>query len=335
MERVLADAFYNRNCYGSLYRVEQKDKMKREPVIDLDYSVDRTYFTNRHQAQFIIQNLLSRFHFRLRDAHSTTSDMFEMEESEEFTSDRNEHYTTDQSSIERYERHNALFDDEHQLIDHDMDPLLSYSEHLMKHDAGTGLFRMVSAKDHSIDLIRICPTYKCKLSKVRNLIRYYNHLVFDFDTHHLVVEHLSDGNFDPVLRDCLATLLDSSSVVNAENLRFELPSHCKRRTEQRRESVQNRKYSMYRKKISDNSQEDDTERESLVNPIKYYRVNIEQLVKETKGFNHAAYQTSYPAANIDQFSFLDYTHLSHVSLAVTESSEKVFLLATYGGIVAL
>lgn len=66
MEKVLTDAFYNRNCYDSLYRVEQKDQMKRESRVDLDHSVDRTYFTNRHQAQFIGQNLLARFHFQMK-----------------------------------------------------------------------------------------------------------------------------------------------------------------------------------------------------------------------------------------------------------------------------
>jgi len=42
MEKLLADVFYNRNYYGSLYRVEQKNGKKRQPEIDLDYSVDRT-----------------------------------------------------------------------------------------------------------------------------------------------------------------------------------------------------------------------------------------------------------------------------------------------------
>ena len=291
MEKVLADAFYNRNCYGSLYRVEQKDKMKREPRVDLDHSVDRTYFTNRHQAQFIGQNLLARFHFQTRDSHATTSDIFEMEEDDE--SDTEHHSPVDQPLIQSYERQHALCDEKNQLVDHGMSPcdfevakvpMLSYSEHLMKEEAGSSLFRMISAKDHFIDLVRLCPTSKCKLSKVRNLIRYYNNLVFDFDTHHLIVERSFDEKSDSFLRDCLETLQDSYSNENR---------------------------------------------------IEHYRVNIEQLAKETKGFNHASFQSSYPAVNIDQFSFLDYTHLSHVSLAISESSEKVFVLATYGGIVAL
>ncbi|CAF1599482.1 unnamed protein product, partial [Didymodactylos carnosus] len=57
MERVLADVFYNRNCYGSLYRVKQNDKKKRESIVDFDHSVNQTYLTNRHQSQFIEQDL--------------------------------------------------------------------------------------------------------------------------------------------------------------------------------------------------------------------------------------------------------------------------------------
>ncbi|CAF3929121.1 unnamed protein product, partial [Rotaria sp. Silwood1] len=47
--RVLYSVFYNQNCYSSLYRVTQKDENKRQPIIDFDHSVDRTYMTNRHQ----------------------------------------------------------------------------------------------------------------------------------------------------------------------------------------------------------------------------------------------------------------------------------------------
>jgi hypothetical protein len=70
MEKLLADTFYNRNCYGSLYPVKQKDKNKRQPMVDLDYSVDRTYMTNRHQSQFIGQNILSRLHLQVKRSDS-------------------------------------------------------------------------------------------------------------------------------------------------------------------------------------------------------------------------------------------------------------------------
>ncbi|UJR07195.1 hypothetical protein I4U23_011483 [Adineta vaga] len=63
-----ADAFYNNgNCYGSLYRVKRIDENKCQPTMDLNSSVDRTYITNRHQSQFIGQDLLPDLHFTLKD----------------------------------------------------------------------------------------------------------------------------------------------------------------------------------------------------------------------------------------------------------------------------
>ncbi|CAF1050932.1 unnamed protein product [Rotaria sp. Silwood1] len=35
-------------------------------MIDFDHRVDRTYMTNRHQSQFIGQDLLSRFHLKIK-----------------------------------------------------------------------------------------------------------------------------------------------------------------------------------------------------------------------------------------------------------------------------
>ncbi|UJR12472.1 hypothetical protein I4U23_016647 [Adineta vaga] len=301
MERVLADAFYNRNCYGSLYRVQQKDRIKRESMIDLDHSVDRVYVTNRHQSQFIGQDLLSRFHFKTRDLHSTTSDIFGMEELDDSQESQKSNEKIDDNMIEVYERQHALLDRKNKLVDHsfdstgdlrnDEDSVTRYHQHLIEQGpAGTGLFRMISAKDHFIAIVRECyRTNKCRLSSIRNMIRYYNHLVFDFDTHQLTVERLSNEmssniDSDSLLYDCVKLLEESTTEEN---------------------------------------------------PISFYRVNIEQLAKETKGFNHAAFQSSYPAVNIDHFSFLDYTHLSHVHLAVAQNNNSVFVLTTYGGIVAI
>ncbi|CAF2131296.1 unnamed protein product [Rotaria magnacalcarata] len=71
------------------------------------------------------------------------------------------------------------------------------------------------------------------------------------------------------------------------------------------------------------------------NPILYYRINIEKLAKETKGFNHASCQCGYPAVEIDQFLFLDYTYLSHVHLTAGQNTDHAFVLIMYGGIAAL
>ncbi|CAF1135810.1 unnamed protein product [Adineta steineri] len=69
-----------------------------------------------------------------------------------------------------------------------------------------------------------------------------------------------------------------------------------------------------------------------------YRVNIEKLAKEIRGFNHASMSWLSSAelpTKVDQFSFLHYTYLSHVCLEVTRNDDCVIVLATYGGAVAL
>jgi hypothetical protein len=290
MERVLADAFYNRNCYGSLYRVKQKEKERRQPIVDFDHSVDRTYLTNRHQSQFIGQDLLSRFHLTIKSSDSSDS---------EANDDENQ---PRKSELLFHQRKHAWYDSKNKLVDHNLescnsepcdsertnDTKLSYCEHLLKQtekDSGTSLFRMISAKDPFLYPVCGCgmgSNYSSE--RVRGFMRFYNHLIFDFDSHQLTVERLSDRE--------LSNSLSYDGIWTLERL------------------VQEK------------------------SPISFYRVNIEHLAKKTKGFNHASCQCAYPYVEIDQFSFLDYTQLSHVHLAVGQNSDHVFVLATYGGIAA-
>jgi hypothetical protein len=76
MEQILADVFYNRNCYGSLYRVTQKNEHRRQPRQDFDNSVDRTYMINRHQSQFIGQDLLPKFHVKIKGTRPRPSQLY-------------------------------------------------------------------------------------------------------------------------------------------------------------------------------------------------------------------------------------------------------------------
>lgn len=57
-----------------VYQVKQKDENKREAMIDLNYSVDRTYMMNRHRSQFIGQDLLPRLHLEIEDSPPESSD---------------------------------------------------------------------------------------------------------------------------------------------------------------------------------------------------------------------------------------------------------------------
>jgi hypothetical protein len=289
MENVLADAFYNRNCYGSLYRVKQRDENKRQPIVDLDYSVDRTYMTNRHQSQFIGQDLLSRLHLTIENSNLS-----------DFSSDTKMNYyeISNERDVLIYQRRNTLHDNNEKLVDEHLNDdineddwaacmknyILGYCEHLVeqtKQDSGTSLFRMLSAKDQLIS--NTC----CHIENVLDLIQIYNHLIFDFDTHQLDVERLPDE--EPYVR--FHSLLNSC----VRKLRRSVPRE---------------------------------------NSISYYRVNIEKLAKKTQGFNHASCQCLFPSVKVDQFSFLDYTYLSHIHLAVAQNTDHVFVLATYGGIAA-
>jgi hypothetical protein len=276
--------------------VKQKDENKQQPTIDLDHSLDRTYMNNRHQSQFIGQDLLSRLHLTIKSCHIPDSD-----------ADAEMDYfpPLDEEVIMGHQRRNALFDTKEQLVDDYLNEVeneddwapckkdheLGYCEHLVeqtKQDSGTSLFRILSAKDRVIDRPCNCPLNDLDMGEVRDLIQVYNHLIFDFDTHRLTVEHLPDvlpyTEFNSLLENCVRTLQRSAPPDN---------------------------------------------------PMSFYRVNIEKLAKETEGFNHTSCNCMYPALKVDQFSFLDYTYLSHVHLTVAQNIDQLFILATYRGIAAL
>ncbi|CAF0940516.1 unnamed protein product [Adineta steineri] len=293
MEKLLADAFYNRNCYGSLFRVNQMNEHKRQPTMDLNSSVDRTYMINRHQSQFIGQDLLSRFYLVLQAVGPSPID-------------ENEMYV-DQFDEEDYlywQQQHALYDRDERLVDECLqikadekcpmqrskDCTQRYRKHILNQtekNSGTSLLRILSANEDIEDGYCNCGMLYERLSAIRDLINIYNHLIFDFETHHLTVERLPDK----------ASNLDRHSLLydSVRRLQKSIPQE---------------------------------------NPISFYRVNIEKLATETKGFNHASCQCAYPSVKVDQFSFLDYTHLSHVHLAVAQNGDHVFVLATYGGIAA-
>ncbi|UJR22021.1 hypothetical protein I4U23_025088 [Adineta vaga] len=291
MNKLLTDVFYNRNCYGSLYRIKQKDENKRQSTIDFNASVDRTYMSNRHESQFIGEDLLSHCYLRYENPNRKSEKKFDN--------------IYDENKILAFQRNNALFDSNERLVDRyvnlyenpncrmrcSRNGCLGFREYLLNQiekQSSTNLFRMLLSQDHVIDNFCNCSLSHNRFENVRDLIQIYNHLIFDFDTHQLKVEQLtnqsSNTSYQSVLHKSITIL---QTLVPQDN------------------------------------------------PISFYRTNIEKLATKTRGFNHASCQCSYPSVKVNQFSFLDYTHLSHVYLTVTRNDNDVFVLATYDGIAAL
>ncbi|CAF1104111.1 unnamed protein product [Rotaria sp. Silwood1] len=310
MKKILSDVFYNQNCYGSLYRVVQKDKKERQPMIDLDHSVDRTYMTNRHQSQFIEQDLLSRFHFKMKMVYESKDKErswkrfgYESDRKLDILYLQRKHALCDQSALvgpyeapSRYEKHFYTSD----ATIYSRNDTIGYHEQLLgqiEPNSGVSLCRMLAAKDHvTKEFLCDCSLFTTDINEVKDLIVCYNQLIFDFDTHQLAVEHL----YDKMPHD-----LD---VRTPSWYYGSLLYRCVR-------------------KLQDSMPQ--------ANPISFCRVNIEKLAEEIKGFNHASCQCSYPAIKDNQFSFLDYTYLSHVDLAIVKNNDHVFVLAVYGGVAAL
>ncbi|CAF3723792.1 unnamed protein product [Rotaria sp. Silwood1] len=294
-------------------------------MIDFDHGVDRTYITNRRQAQFIGQDLLSDLHFNKKKIiHRKYRSRFEWKRQRVSTSDEeqsdsdmsigDQSYEFDKLEIISRQRKHALEDREKKLVDSyvvtnnfahgyplnrwrifSRDDIIGYRENSLKQidqDSGTSLCRIAMADCEVASESCRCGlgSPKVDLSDIEYSTVCYNHLIFDFDTHQLVVERLSDEmphglKRHSLLYDCIDTLRSSLS--------------------------------------------DDT-------PILFYRVNIEKLAKTTSSFNHASCQCYLPEkAKIDEFSFLDYTYLSDVHLAIGQNNDHIFVLSTYCGVAAL
>ncbi|CAF3630384.1 unnamed protein product [Rotaria sp. Silwood1] len=287
MEKILSDVFYNQNCYGSLYRVVQKDKKERQPMIDLDHSVDRTYMTNRHQSQFIEQDLLSRFHFKMKMVYESKDKErswkrfgYESDRKLDILYLQRKHALCDQSALvgpyeapSRYEKHFYTSDS----TIYSRNDTIGYHEQLLgqiEQNSGVSLCRMLAAKDHvTKEFLCDCSLFTTDINEVKDLIVCYNQLIFDFDTHQLAVEHL----YDKMPHD-----LD----VRTSSWYYGSLLHCCVR------------------KLQDSMPQ--------ANPISFCRVNIEKLTEEIKGFNHASCQCSYPAIKVNQFSFPLAIHICHM-----------------------
>ncbi|CAF1559706.1 unnamed protein product, partial [Rotaria sp. Silwood1] len=91
-----------------------RNTQARQPIIDFDHSVDRTYMTNRHQSQFIGQDLLSRFRFKTK----TISDLNDIKSDSTMNVDNEEHEVYEQY-YSQYEKEKIMTKILREIIDCD------------------------------------------------------------------------------------------------------------------------------------------------------------------------------------------------------------------------
>ena len=66
LNSLLTDTFLNRPCFGSVYAVRQQDPSKKNLSVDFDASVDHTYMTLRHGAQFLGGAMADRMRVKVK-----------------------------------------------------------------------------------------------------------------------------------------------------------------------------------------------------------------------------------------------------------------------------
>ncbi|CAF1553652.1 unnamed protein product [Adineta ricciae] len=192
IEKMLEDVFYNRNCYGALYQVKQIDENVRQPKKDLNASVDRTCMSNRHDSQFIGEDLRSRYHLQFELVEA--AGQYELEEFsrnvDEYDVLRGQRRKAEQiSDLRNDSKHQELLS---------KDGYQGFCEHScsqLEKQSGTSLFRMMESKDQIIDRSGPCIVDHDSEPK-HGSIQIYNHLVFDFHTHQLQVEKLPTERFN-------------------------------------------------------------------------------------------------------------------------------------------
>ena len=72
--KLLHDTFYNRPCYGSIYRVVTQDSKVRNPEKDFRESVDRRHMTLRQNAEFFGVELVNSFYVKTKVYAETTAE---------------------------------------------------------------------------------------------------------------------------------------------------------------------------------------------------------------------------------------------------------------------
>ncbi|CAF3929141.1 unnamed protein product [Rotaria sp. Silwood1] len=87
---------------------------------------------------------------------------------------------------------------------YDYDDILAYRKNLLKHieeDWSTSRCRMLSARN--VCNLKSSEDNWLALDEALDLRMFYNHLIFDFDTHSLILKRLPDGLFHCLSHDSL------------------------------------------------------------------------------------------------------------------------------------
>ncbi|KAJ3101247.1 hypothetical protein HDU97_001544 [Phlyctochytrium planicorne] len=326
-KEVVAAAFYNKPCYGSIFKVIPRTPGIVDPKSDFDNSVDRTYMTQRFGTQFVGTDYVRNFHTSVVPV--SAHDLGYMipgksDEEEEEHSDGDDGYTSvghstlsgfkkfstpirsiekerstwpeffkQLSLVQRYVNNfpEVFFWDYYGYYDHS-DPNHKYK--LERPLAPDG----VREQSDLVDLNDTISPCLCPLGGPvqANVVRPINDLVFDFSRSTLTVtEEESFETYRPdSCRSCAA-------VDDGPGKTF--------------------------RDVEDSSQ------------IMRFRVDITPLAMGDRfeSFNHAGCQCAYPDLDVNMLDVVSYRHLDHVHLRcwVNRDDGKVFVYAAYGGIVAL
>ncbi|KAJ3101246.1 hypothetical protein HDU97_001543 [Phlyctochytrium planicorne] len=314
-KEIVAAAFYNKPCYGSIFKVVRKTPFEVDPRADFEHSVDRTYMTRRFGSQFVGSDYIRNSHVHLTevDAEPEESDKDdEDEEDDDMIGSSNPSLFKDLSTpyknwdspghswssffkeLSRIERFTEDFPD---LGPWDFFDVVDAEREEEKVSTVKQWGDTEGGREQSylIDLNDAISPCFCPLGDpVSTQLRPINDLVFDFSR-------------------------SSLTVTPEESFEVFRPDSCR----------------------SCPAVEDGpgkTFRGASDADILRFKVDITPLSRgdQFESFNHASCQCSVPNLDANVLEVVAYHHLDHVHLRCWENGEgKMLIYAAYGGIAAL
>ncbi|CAF3941975.1 unnamed protein product, partial [Rotaria sp. Silwood1] len=178
----------------------------------LGHEKDSRTYTIHYDRNTQAVYLLSRFRFKTK----TISDLNDIKSDSSMNVDNEEHEVYEQY-YSQYEKEKIMTKILREIIDcdqlfdpdkidnrvyhwrnckYDYDDILAYRKNLLKHieeDWSTSRCRMLSARN--VCNLKSSEDNWLALDEALDLRMFYNHLIFDFDTHSLILKRLPDGLF--------------------------------------------------------------------------------------------------------------------------------------------